>query len=160
NPDVELCQQRFAPLRLRRLIEGDTLELFAVERTDEKIPFPRRKSIPGVKDNARWTDRRDPEHSRIFHFRPKPRLIRNERAGVISSHRYERPAVIFAGDKNIDFVSAHWTDLGFPQLMRLGIKREPVAIAMAVGINLRLRSDSTHERIVRRYAAVIPDSQY
>src|SRR5262245_44542775 len=50
DADVELRQQRLAPLRLRRLIERDTLKLLRGKRADEEIVFPRRKPIPRIED--------------------------------------------------------------------------------------------------------------
>jgi hypothetical protein len=47
---VELSEQRFAPLSLRRgLIEGDALKLLAIQRVYEEVPFPVRETVAGNK---------------------------------------------------------------------------------------------------------------
>src|SRR5262249_7338475 len=52
DADIELRQQRFASLRLRRLIEGDSLKLLCSERTNEEVVLPRRELVSGIEDDA------------------------------------------------------------------------------------------------------------
>src|SRR5262249_44733028 len=92
-------------------------------------------------------------------FRPIPRLVRYERAGIIAAHRYEGPTVVLAWKEYIDLVTTHRTDFRFPQLMRLGAKCKPIPIAMAVGVDLGLYAGVPNERIVLWNAAVVPETQ-
>src|SRR5262245_38040809 len=52
NSDVELGQQRFAPLRLQRLVERDALKLLSTQCPHEQVSLPCRDPIAGVKGQA------------------------------------------------------------------------------------------------------------
>src|SRR5262249_37583887 len=102
---------------------------------------------------------RNPEHSRVFHFRSKPRLIRHECAGIVPAHRYQRPSVILARQEYVDFIATHRPNFCFPQLVRLRMESEPISVTMTIGINLGLHAGLADKWIVRRNTAIISQSQ-
>src|SRR5262245_56594514 len=53
----KLPQQRLAPLGLRRLVEGNALELLSIECSHEEIVLPGGELVSGIKHDARRTDR-------------------------------------------------------------------------------------------------------
>src|SRR5690606_20969551 len=105
---------------------------------DEEVVLPTRKLVSAIEQDARRADRRHPVDARIVHPGPRPGLLRYERARVVAACRNERPAVVVAGNQDIDLVPAHRADLGLPELARLRVKGEAVAVAMAVRKDLGL----------------------
>src|SRR4029453_6197208 len=112
----------------------------------------------GVERKARRTDRRDPDHSRVLHAGAAPRLIGDERAGVVPAHRDERPSIVLAWSEDVELVAPHRADLGLPEFARLGMKRETVTVAVSVREDLWFRARAAHERIVPRHAAIVLDA--
>ena len=60
---------------------------------------------------------------------------------------------------HVDLVAAHRADLRLPELARLGIEREAVAVAVAVREDLGTCAAPADERVVGRNAAVVPNAQ-
>ena len=63
------------------------------------------------------------------------------------------------GEQDVDLVAAERTDLGLPQLAGFRMERQPVAVAMAVGEDLRLGAGAADERIVGRHGPFVREPQ-
>src|SRR5262245_49889055 len=159
DPNVELCQQRFVSLGLQRLVERDTLKLLAAESAHEQIPLPFGNPIAGVKRQAGGADRRHPIHHRHFHARSIPRLLRRLVARIDLPQRYDRPAVIAAGEQHVELVAPERPNLARPQGACLRMPRKAKNIPVAIGINFRLRARAAHEWVVRRHTAIVTQPQ-
>ena len=161
DADVQRSQQHFPLLRLLRLgvIERHAPQRLPVQRSEKRAALPALEPIARVEDQARRADYRVPEHPRVVHAFPGPRVIRHGRAGVVAARRHQRPPVVVAGKQDVDLVAAQWADFGFPQLAGFGVIRQAVRIPMAVAEDLRQRACAPDERIVRRNAAVVTDAQ-
>ncbi len=64
-----------------------------------------------------------------------------------------------ARQQDIDLVAAHRPDLALPELAGLGMKGQAIAVAVAVGEDLRQRVVASDEGVVGRHAAVVADAQ-
>src|SRR5688572_7740704 len=158
---VERHEQRLAPFGLRRrLIERHALHLLSAQRANEEVPLPLRKAIPGVDQDARGADRRHPEHHGHLHAWAPPRLIRHVIRVIDLSERDQWPPVVAARDQPIQLVTAHRADLGGPHLARVRMPREPLQVAVAIGIDLRLRASLADERIIRGRGAALGEPQH
>ena len=156
---VQLSEQRLPAFGLRRLTERDTLKRLPVQSADEKAPLPPWEPVAGVEGKAGRADRWHPEHPRVLHAGPVPRLVGDERARVVPSHGDQRPAVVATGQQDVHLVATHRPDFSLPQLPRLGMEREPISVAMPVGEDLRLRSRPADERIIGRHGPVVAKPQ-
>src|SRR5262249_10271245 len=122
----------------------------------ERVALPVWKAVARVEREARRRDRRHPEDHRLLET---GRGGRKARAVVVAAVADDRPAVISPRLQHVQFVAAVRTVLVLPDLTREWIEREPELHAMTDRENRRLVAALSDERIVRRHAAIVLESQ-
>src|SRR6185436_11617263 len=65
------------------------------------------------------------------------------------------PAVVVAGQQNVDLIASERTDFRLPYLTSVRIDGQSVAVAMAIGKDLWLCTGSSDKRVVRWHRAVV-----
>ncbi len=90
----------------------------------------------------------------------EPRLLGSEVARVDLAERHERPAVVAARHEPVELVAAHGPDLGGPKLAGVGVPREPLRVAVAVGVDLGFGAGAADERVVGGSRAVVAQAQH
>ena len=74
--------------------------------------------------------------------------------------RDHRPAVVLAGFRHVDFISAACAVFVQPQRTSLRMQRCPLGVAMAVTPDFRQYARAINERVVRRHAAISADANH
>ena len=80
-------------------------------------------------------------------------------AAVLAAECDDRPAVVLAGLDQVELVAALRAVFGRPEGAGVGMDCEPLQVAVAVGVDLRLVSRLPDKRIVRRHGAVVFEPQ-
>src|SRR5688500_19993749 len=81
--------------------------------------------------------------------------VDREARRIVDAVADHRPAIVASRLNAIQLVSALRSVLVGPQFAGSGVDQQPLHVAMSVAPDLRLRSGTIHERVVRGHAPVV-----
>src|SRR5947209_14196734 len=121
--------------------------MLPVQGKDKQIIFPFRYSIALVKTNTPRRYDRVPIVNRLLHACLLLNAFSHFCTAIVYTICNYRPAVVFAGMNNIDFIATTGTKFCFPQFARGGVDFESIRIAMPERIDLWLSPGFIEKRI-------------
>ena len=139
-------------------IEGQTCQLLARQTAHEEVAPPRGKTIPGIDQQPRGSNRRHPEMHRRFHPVTVDSFVDSRAAAVVHSVPNYGPSVVQARMYQIEFIAAQRTVLINPDVARFWMDRQPLRIPMPIAPDLWLYSSLVNKGVVRRNTPVIVDA--
>src|SRR5579871_189720 len=129
NALLEFAEQGFTAQFFGPCIEDNALQvtgagdLAHAHRTHENVTLPVGKTVAGINGHAGNGDGGNPYHDGRFEAFPRG-VFGNARSGVIASKADGRPAVIAAGEDDVDLIAAVGAILVIPQNTRYGMNDE------------------------------------
>src|SRR5207249_3269236 len=122
------------------------------------------KFVTGVDDHVAGSDDGNPDKKWLLHpgrtgFRKLRPAIASEFATIRATIRNNRPSVVQSRFHDVDLVPTLRTMVSLPQLAGLWMNHHSQGIPEAHRVDLRLIPRLSKERIVRRDAAIVIESQ-
>src|SRR4029453_6736878 len=125
---------------------------------DEDVAFPLGKAVTRVKRHTRHGNGRHPEHDRLLELFMRWSL-RLPRSLVRTAEAHDGPAVVTPGLNDVDLVAPIWAILVLPDVTGTRMNRKAERRAVADRVNLGLVALATDERVIKRNATVVTNSQ-
>src|SRR5262249_42055312 len=130
---VQLAEHRLAPDFFPLVVEHQPLQLTGARNLAfahpayEDTPFPPRKPVAGIEQQAGRGDRGHPENRGLLEVGAGRSKARAE---IVAAVAHDRPSIVLAGPKDVQFVAPVWSILVFPDLAGERVERQPELHAM------------------------------
>jgi hypothetical protein len=132
--------------------------LASAHGADKDIALPVWETIASIDDHSRDGDGWYPHHDRRFHAFPR-RVLRNARPRVITAKANYGPAVIAAGENDVDLIAAVGAVFVIPQSARFGMDHQAEGIAVAKRVDVWPVAGTIREGIIGRRRAVVTQAE-
>src|SRR4051794_21961474 len=118
-------------------IEGQANDRLRGKSREQEIALPARNGPASIESYARGRDDRRPLINRVGKVGPSPGVW-NGTAVIMFAPAYERPAIVAAGCRKIELVSAQGSKFAHPKLSGLRMDSGALHVAVTIGPDLGL----------------------
>ncbi len=126
----------------------------------QEVAPPAGEAVAGVDDQARDAEGGDPDVDRLFHPVTVGALVDRQAAAVVHAVPDHRPAVVPAGQDEVELVAPLGTVLGDPDVPGLGVDRQALGVPVPVAPDLGTGAVPPDEGIVGGDPAVVVQADH